>query len=221
MATWDKVIGLCNVPVGAMMKEPETIGKTLDELVYKFAGLNHFHWHRVFDLDGNEVTQQIIDAMYEGKDAGIPANIHDMPLIKEQLDEIGMIHCGYHRYYYRQEEMLAHGLEEYNTIGTRAEQVKRTEAELFELYKDPNLDHKPEQLAKRGGAHYSDAACETIAAIYGNKNTHIVVTTRNNGALPDLPRSPQRRFPASSEPPAPAPSPSASSIPLSAAGCSA
>ena len=184
---WDKVIGLCNVPVGAMMKEPETIGKTLDELVYKFAGLNHFHWHRVFDLDGNEVTQQIVDAMYEGKDAGIPANIHDMPLIKEQLDEIGMIHCGYHRYYYRQEEMLAHGLEEYNTIGTRAEQVKRTEAELFELYKDPNLDHKPEQLAKRGGAHYSDAACETIAAIYGNKNTHIVVTTRNNGALPDLP----------------------------------
>ena len=184
---WDKVIGLCNVPVGAMMKEPETIGKTLDELVYKFAGLNHFHWHRVFDLDGNEVTQQIIDAMYEGKDAGIPANIHDMPLIKEQLDEIGMIHCGYHRYYYRQEEMLAHGLEEYNTIGTRAEKVKSTEAELFELYKDPNLDHKPEQLAKRGGAHYSDAACETIAAIYGNKNTHIVVTTRNNGALPDLP----------------------------------
>ena len=184
---WEKVIGLCNVPVGAMMKEPATIGKTLDQLVYKFAGLNHFHWHKVFDLDGNEVTQQIIDAMYEGKDGGVPANIFDVPLFKEQLDEIGMIHCGYHRYYYRQEEMLAHGLEEYNTIGTRAEQVKRTEAELFELYKDPNLDHKPEQLSKRGGAHYSDAACETIAAIYGNKNTHIVVTTRNNGALPDLP----------------------------------
>ncbi len=184
---WEKVIGLCNVPVGAMMKEPATIGKTLDQLVYKFAGLNHFHWHKVFDLDGNEVTQQIIDAMYEGKDGGVPANIFDVPLFKEQLDEIGMIHCGYHRYYYRQEEMLAHGLEEYNTIGTRAEQVKRTEAELFELYKDPNLDHKPEQLSKRGGAHYSDAACKTIAAIYGNKNTHIVVTTRNNGALPDLP----------------------------------
>ena len=58
---------------------------------------------------------------------------------------------------------------------------------MFELYKDPNLDHKPEQLAKRGGAHYSDAACETIASIYGNKLSHIVVTTKNNGALPDLP----------------------------------
>ena len=184
---WDKVIGLCNVPVGAMMKEPQMIHKTLDELTYKFAGLNHFHWHKVFDEHGNEVTQQIIDAMYEGKDGGIPANIHDIPFFKEQLDTMQMIPCGYHRYYYRQEEMLKHGLEEYNTIGTRAQQVKQTEEELFELYKNPDLDHKPEQLAKRGGAHYSDAACETITSIYANKNTHIVVTTRNNGAVPDLP----------------------------------
>lgn len=184
---WEKVIGLCNVPVGAMMAEPETIGTTLDQLVYKFAGLNHFHWHKVYDMGGHEVTQKIIDAMYEGKDSGIPANIHDVSFFKEQLDQMKMIPCGYHRYYYRQEEMLKHGLEEYNTIGTRAQQVKQTEEELFELYKDVNLDHKPEQLAKRGGAHYSDAACETIASIYSNANRHIVVTTKNNGAVPDLP----------------------------------
>jgi 6-phospho-beta-glucosidase len=65
--------------------------------------------------------------------------------------------------------------------------VKQTEAELFELYKDPDLAHKPEQLEQRGGAHYSDAACETIASIYSNKNTQIVVSTKNNGAVPDLP----------------------------------
>ena len=47
------------------------------------------------------------------------------------------------------------GLEEYNGIGTRGQQVKQTEAELFELYKDPNLNYKPEQLTKRGGTHYS------------------------------------------------------------------
>ena len=186
---WDKVIGLCNVPVGAMMKEPETIGTTLDQLVYKFAGLNHFHWHKVYDLHGHEVTQKIIDAMYEGKDGGIPANIHDIPFFKEQLDTMKMIPCGYHRYYYRQEEMLAHALEEYHdeNVGTRGQQVKKTETELFELYKDPNLNYKPEQLTKRGGTHYSDAACETIASIYADKLTHIVVSTKNNGAVPDLP----------------------------------
>ena len=184
---WDKVIGLCNVPVGAMMAEPETIGKTLDELVYKFAGLNHFHWHKVFDLNGNDVTQQIIDAMYEGKDGGVPANIHAVSYFKEQLNAMKMLPCGYHRYYYRQQEMLAHGIEEFNTIGTRGQQVKQTEEELFELYKDPALNYKPEQLTKRGGTHYSDAACETIASIYANSNTHMVVTTKNNGAVPDLP----------------------------------
>lgn len=170
-----------------MMAEPELIGKKPEELIYSFAGLNHFHWHRVHDVHGQDVTRDIIDKMYDG-DSGIPANIHDMPFFKEQLQQMNMIPCGYHRYYYRAEEMLAHMLEEYRdpSVGTRAEQVKQTEAELFELYKDPNLDHKPEQLSKRGGAHYSDAACETIASIYANKNTHIVVSTKNNGAVPDL-----------------------------------
>lgn len=118
----------------------------------------------------------------------MPANIFDVPFYREQLDLMGMIPCGYHRYYYRQQEMLEHMLEEAQSqAGTRAEQVKQTEDELFELYKDPNLDHKPEQLARRGGAHYSDAACETIASLYADKNTHIVLTTRNNGAIPALP----------------------------------
>ncbi len=184
---WDRVIGLCNVPVGAMMAEPETIGTTLDKLIYKFAGLNHFHWHRVFDLDGTDVTGKIIDAMYEGKDSGIPANIHDIPFFKEQLKQMNLIPCGYHRYYYRQQEMLAHGLEEYNGIGTRGQQVKQTEAELFELYKDPNLNYKPEQLTKRGGTHYSDAACSLINSIHNNKQDIQYVNVRNNGAISNLP----------------------------------
>ncbi|MED4228771.1 6-phospho-beta-glucosidase [Neobacillus cucumis] len=184
---WEKVIGLCNVPVNAIIAEPKLIGKKPEELIHSFAGLNHFHWHRVQDLTGKDITSEIIDKMYDG-DSGIPTNIHAMPFFKEQLKQMNLIPCGYHRYYYRYEEMLNHMVEEYNdsNVGTRAQQVKQTEAELFELYKDPNLDHKPEQLAKRGGAHYSDAACETIASIYGNKNTHIVVSTKNNGAVPDL-----------------------------------
>ncbi|MFS0980699.1 6-phospho-beta-glucosidase [Enterococcus casseliflavus] len=183
---WEKVIGLCNVPVMATMVEPALLGKEPDELIYKFAGLNHFHWHKVTDSHGNDVTMDIIDKMYE-EDNGLPKNIFDVPFYKEQLEQMKMIPCGYHRYYYRQEEMLNHAIEEYKTVGTRAQQVKQTEAELFELYKDPELDHKPEQLQKRGGAYYSDAACETIASIYANKNTQIVVSTKNEGAVPDLP----------------------------------
>lgn len=183
---WEKVIGLCNVPVVAKMGEAETLGVPQTDLIYKFAGVNHFHWHKVADKKGHDLTPQLIDKLCE-ENSGLPKNIFDVPFYREQLQQMNMIPCGYHRYYYRAEEMLKHGLTEYATEGTRAQQVKVIEHELFELYKDPDLDYKPKQLEQRGGAYYSDAACETIASIYANKNTEIVVSTRNNGAVPDLP----------------------------------
>lgn len=183
---WQKVIGLCNVPVMAMIKEPEELSYRPDELIYQFAGLNHFHWHKVSDHRGRNLTPEIARRLENGS-IGLPTNIFDVSFFKEQLQGMTLIPCAYHRYYYRQEEMLKHGLEEYHTVGTRAEQVKATEHELFDLYKDPELDHKPEHLSLRGGAFYSDAACETIASIYGNKMTQMVVSTVNKGAVPDLP----------------------------------
>ena len=35
-----------------MMKEPEMLSINGEELIYQFAGLNHFHWHKVFDKTG-------------------------------------------------------------------------------------------------------------------------------------------------------------------------
>lgn len=184
---WKKCIGLCNVPVGALLSEPPMFGLTERECIHRFAGLNHFHWHKVTDNHGNDLTDKIIDNMYKDVDDGTPANIHDVKFLKDHMKQIQLIPCGYHRYYYMHDEMLKHGLEEFNTVGTRAQQVKQTEAELFELYKDPELNYKPEQLTKRGGTHYSDAACECISSIYNDKRRHMVVSTQNKGAISDLP----------------------------------
>ena len=83
--------------------------------------------------------------------------------------------------------MLQKGLESYKNEGTRGEVVKRVEEELFELYKNPDLKDKPTQLEKRGGAYYSDAACELINSIHNDKKILMVVNTRNNGTINDLP----------------------------------
>lgn len=182
---WEKVIGLCNVPISSMTKEPLPFDSSRRPFTYRFAGINHFHYHRVYDHQGKEVTAEIIENMNNGQNND-PKNIHKEPFLKKQLEAMNVIPCGYHRYYYRQEEMLRHGLEEYQTIGTRAEQVSKIEDKLFDLYKDTSLTQKPELLSKRGGAHYSTAACETMASIYADKQTPMVVLTRNNGAVPDL-----------------------------------
>lgn len=188
VAGWEKCIGLCNVPVMAMLLEPASIQLQTKDLHYRFAGLNHFHWHKVYDVKGKEVTCDIIEAMFEGKDSGMPKNIANIPFFKEQLLQMNMIPCAYHKYYYHEEEMFAHGLEEYldPQKGTRGQQVKKTEETLFELYKNPELDKKPEELTQRGGTYYSDAACECINAIYNNKCIPMVVSTKNNGAICDV-----------------------------------
>ncbi|WP_037283542.1 6-phospho-beta-glucosidase [Saccharibacillus sacchari] len=186
---WEKVIGLCNVPVMAVKTESALLQKEEKDLFFKFAGINHLHWHRVYDKDGGEVTAELIDKLY-GPDADpgkIVENIRDMRFLSDQIAQLGMLPCPYHRYYYMTGNMLQEELEEAQHEGTRGQVVKKLEESLFELYKDPNLDYKPKELEQRGGAYYSDAACEIINSIYNNKGTQMVVNTRNRGSVSDLP----------------------------------
>lgn len=186
---WDKVVGLCNIPVNAEVEEAEILGRKQEELFFQFAGINHLHWHTVVDNQGNDLTDELIAKMY-GKDAdgkSIVANIKDNNLIFEQVENLHKVPCPYHMYYYMTDEMLKDELEDFKNNGTRAEKVKAIEKELFELYKDPELDYKPQQLAERGGARYSDAACNIINSIYNDKRLIMTVSTKNNGTVTDLP----------------------------------
>ncbi|MGO2265377.1 MAG: 6-phospho-beta-glucosidase [Vagococcus salmoninarum] len=186
---WDKVIGLCNIPVNAVFEEADILERDQKDLFFQFAGINHLHWHTVTDNKGQNLTDELIRRMY-GKDSdgkSIVANISDNRLHFEQVENLHMVPCPYHQYYYMTDVMLAEELADFKNNGTRAEKVKKIEAELFDLYKDPELDHKPQQLAERGGARYSDAACEIINSIYNDKRTVMTVSTRNNGTITDLP----------------------------------
>lgn len=185
---WDKVVGLCNIPVNAVIEESKLLGRKPEDLFFQFAGINHLHWHTIVDEKGHDLTDEYIDLAYgKGKNTTIVANIKDNTMIYDQVHNLHMIPCPYHNYYYNTGKMLHDEIEDYKKHGTRAEQVKKIEHELFELYKDPHLNYKPKQLAERGGARYSDAACEVINSIYNNKGIIMAVSTRNNGTITDLP----------------------------------
>lgn len=187
---WERTLGLCNVPIGHTKLGAEALDMPEEDLFFHYAGINHFHWHRIWDKEGNERTLEVIDKLYNPKSsasAGDMENIHQASFHYEQLKDLELLPCGYHRYYYIEDEMLEHSIEEFKAGETRAQVVKETEKRLFELYKDPALDHKPEELTQRGGTHYSDAACEIIASIQNDKHTEMVVSTQNNGTITDLP----------------------------------
>lgn len=61
------------------------------------------------------------------------------------------------------------------------------EKQLFELYKNPDLKVKPKELEQRGGAYYSDAACEVINAIYNDKQTEHYVNIPHHGHVDNIP----------------------------------
>ena len=55
------------------------------------------------------------------------------------------------------------------------------------MYKDPNLNVKPKELEQRGGAYYSDAACEVINAIYNDKQAEHYVNVPHHGHIDNIP----------------------------------
>src|SRR5699024_8302812 len=75
---------------------------------------------------------------------------------------------------------------DYKNHVVRAEVVKKLESSLFSIYKNPNLQEKPQELEERGGAFYSDVACSLMDSIYNNKKDIQTVNTLNNGAISDL-----------------------------------
>ena len=97
---WKKTVGLCNVPIGHRKQAAEMLGIPEEDLFFKFAGINHFHWHRVWDKEGQERTQELIDLIYGPKQEQEShlKNIFDAPFHYEQLKDLGMLPCGYHRY---------------------------------------------------------------------------------------------------------------------------
>src|SRR5690606_8247702 len=150
-----KSIGLCNLPIGTRMQIARLCDVELDKVYIEMMGINHLNWTTRIVVDGNDITNEVLSKVSEAKGVTMK-NIPDFGWDKEFLQSLGALPCGYHRYYYMKDEMLKEQLESLEKNGTRADVVKRVEAELFELYKDPELAIKPPQLQERGGAYYSE-----------------------------------------------------------------
>ena len=172
-----KAIGLCNVPINMHISIAEILELPREDVEVHFGGLNHMVYATKVLANGEDRTAEALDkwgTMSMNNITGISWN-------KSFVDTLGVMPCPYHRYFYMAKEYLAEAIEKFEHNGTRAEMVKQVEKDLFELYKNPELDEKPELLSKRGGAYYSDAACNLICSIYSDKGDIQVVNTLNTG----------------------------------------
>ena len=184
-----KVIGLCNVPVNMVAGIAKIMDVEESRVRMELQGVNHHIFATDVFIDGVSRMEEVVDryAKVDPKDAIAMKNFNALPFSPSFIRGLHAIPCPYHNYYFFTKEQLAEELEQFKEGKVRGEVVSKVEKELFELYKDEHLEVKPKQLEQRGGARYSDAACNLIASIYANKGDIQYVDVRNAGTISDLP----------------------------------
>ena len=186
---YKKVIGLCNVPVNMVNGFARLLDVKPERVTMELSGLNHHIFATDVFVDGQSRLEEILEIYQHisAEDAISMKNFSTLPFSPEFIRGLHCIPCPYHNYYYFTKEQLEEELKEYKEGRVRGEVVKKVEEELFELYKDENLDVKPKQLEMRGGARYSDAACNLICSLHNNTGDIQYVDVRNNGTITNLP----------------------------------
>lgn len=190
LAEGHRAVGLCNVAIGFQRRFAATLGVAHDEVRLGHVGLNHLTWERSVTVGGRDVLPSLIEDRLDE----LADEVHLAP---ELIAQLGAVPSYYLRYFYAHDEVLAEQLAQ----PTRAEAVRAIENELLELYADPAVDRKPAALEGRGGAFYSEAAIELLAAMQAGRAGEAgpltgggvsaavprVVNLRNDGVLPFLP----------------------------------
>ena len=184
-----RFIGVCNIPIGMKMFFTDVLKLSeKDDLSIDLFGLNHMVFVRDILVNGQSRFAELLDGVASGRlSANTVKNIFDMPFSEGLLRSLNLLPCSYLLYYFKHKEMLAIEMGEFYKGGTRAQVVQKVEKQLFELYKDPTLSVKPKELELRGGAYYSDAACEVINAIYNDKQTEHYVNIPHHGHVDNIP----------------------------------
>jgi 6-phospho-beta-glucosidase len=182
-------IGVCNLPITTRMHIARYLGVEVERVEAEIVGINHLHWVMRVWLDGQDVLPDLLEQMARGGQAAkvkTPRNIPEFAWDPELLQSLRAIPCSYLRYYYMADEMLADQQRALRQEGTRADVVMRIEHELFDLYRRPDLCVKPPQLAKRGGAYYSEVAVQLLDAVHNHRQNIQTLNVRNGRTLPFL-----------------------------------
>jgi 6-phospho-beta-glucosidase len=170
-----RAVGLCNVAIGFQRRFAGWLGVDPSRVVVDQVGLNHLTWVRRVLLDGDDVLAALREE--HGDELA-----DDVELPRRLLDELGAVPSYYLRYFYAHDAVLREQLDG----EPRAAVVQEIERGLLEVYRDPNVDERPELLMRRGGAYYSEAALGLISSLSSGDGAVHEVDVRNEGTLAGL-----------------------------------
>ncbi len=211
----DRVIGICDTPIGLMRRATRAAGAVppgsdggrmdLDRVDFDYVGLNHLGWLRRLSIDGVDRLPELL-----ASDTAL-AHIEEARLVGfDWVRTIGALPNEYlYYYYYTREatERIRSGVE------TRGEFLKRQQerfyaeaqgagpAETLDLWEatlrerefsymaesraEEDRDARLEEDVEDGG--YQKVAIELMTALSGGETAMMILNVGNRGNVPELP----------------------------------
>ena len=176
-------VGVCNVPITTKMRMLKNLGRSIphERASLLTLGLNHLSWHLGMTIDGEDVWPQVIEKYVEGQHEEPYSVLFPVEMVKS----LKVIPNSYLQYYYFTEKKLT---QQDAWPPSRAEEVMAIEADLLKQYGEPDRSQPPDDLMKRGGAHYSTVATRILNAHYNDLDETHIVNVPHNGAVTGYPR---------------------------------
>ncbi|WP_181765125.1 6-phospho-beta-glucosidase [Streptomyces albidus (ex Kaewkla and Franco 2022)] len=200
----DRVIGICDSPVGLCRRAARALGADPDRVDYDYVGLNHLGWLRRVVVDGRDrlpellANRGLLESFEEGKLFGA-----------DWLQALGALPNEYLHYYYFNREAVA-SIQQ--AEATRGEFLRDQQARFYEELrsKDPadafaawdrtRLEREETYMAESreasggwerdtcdlDGGGYDRVALALMRAIARNERTTLILNVANRTAVPGL-----------------------------------
>lgn len=201
----DRVIGICDSPVGLVRRAARAAGADPERVEYDYVGLNHLGWLRRLTLDGRDLLPGLLG------DGEALATFEEGKLFgAEWLRALEALPNEYLQYYYfRRETLRATSDAEH----TRGEYLERQQGDFFsraadaperayELWERARLEREEtygaaSRAASGGwqrdscdleGGGYERVALALMRAVARDERTRLILNVRNMGTVPEIDR---------------------------------
>lgn len=198
----DRVVGICDSPLGLARRAAAALGHHLDDLEIDYAGLNHLGWLQGLRLDGIDQLPTLL------ADAGRLGSIEEGQLFgADWLRALGSLPNEYLYYYYFTREAVSQMMA---APETRGEFLANQQADFYAAVQDsPELalaawdavrrernatymretraDGDGRAAADVEGGGYEGVALALMAAIARDEPARLILNVRNGDTLPGLP----------------------------------
>lgn len=203
-ALGDRVVGICDTPIGLMRRAVAAIGSTPEQVDFDYVGLNHLGWLRSLVVDGVDRLPSLL-----ADDAALDRIEEARLMGPDWVRALGAIPNEYLYYYYFQREATARlrGPEP-----TRGEFLHRQQSGFYQdaaAHPERALDawlatkhereasymaeSRPEdqrtnrEASDIEGGGYQQVALDLMAALLGGTPATMILNVANRGVVPQLP----------------------------------